>query len=136
MIQSHFKYLFATSVKCSDYKTSPFVHKLAKTYLFRGHGFHTSVEWKIGYKVINKQVIIQILIVNTAFYICDDIRLKEISITNASEQIQENTVSGSAFSVRLGSSAVAFIPDPENVNNVITISNTPAHVGPYLPLHF
>ena len=69
MIQSNSKYLFATSVKCSDYKTSPFYHKLAETYPFRGRGFHTPVEWKIGYKVINKQVIIQILILNTAFYI-------------------------------------------------------------------
>ena len=63
MIQIYFKYLFTTSVKCSDYKTSSFVHKLAKTYPFRGRGFHTPVEWKIGYKIINKQVIIQILIV-------------------------------------------------------------------------
>ena len=31
MIQINFKYLFATSVKCSDHKISPFVHKLAKT---------------------------------------------------------------------------------------------------------
>ena len=37
---------------------------------------------------------------NTVFYIYDDIRLKEISIMNALEQIQENTVSGSAFSAR------------------------------------
>ena len=69
MIQSNFKYLFATSVKCSDYKTSPFVHKLAKTNLFRCRGFHTPIEWKVGYKVINKQVVIQILIVNSVFYI-------------------------------------------------------------------
>ena len=54
MIQSNFKYHFATSVKCSDYKTSPFVHKLTKTYPFHGRGFHTHVEWKIGYKVKNK----------------------------------------------------------------------------------
>ena len=111
MIQSNFKYLFATSVKCSDDKTSPFVHKLAETYLFRDRGFHTPVDWKIGNKVINKQVIIQILIVNTAFYIYGNIRLKEISFMNAFEQIQENTISGSALSARLGSSAVAFIPD-------------------------
>ena len=78
-IQSNFKYLLTTSVKCSDYKTS-FVHKLAKTYLFRGRGFHIPVEWEIGYKVINKRVIIQILIVNTAFYVYGNIRLKEISI--------------------------------------------------------
>ena len=52
---------------------------------------HIPVEWKFGYKVINKQVIIQMLIVNTAFYIYDDIRLKEISIMNSFEQIQENT---------------------------------------------
>ena len=68
-IEIYFKYLFTTSVKSSDFKTSPFVHKLVKTYPFRGRGFHTPVEWQIGYKVINKQVIIQILIVNTAFYI-------------------------------------------------------------------
>ena len=79
---------------------------------FRVLGFHTPVEWKIEYKVINKQVLVQILIVNTSFYIYGNIRLKEISITNAFEQIQENTISGSAFSVRLGSSAVAFIPNP------------------------
>ena len=71
---SNFKYLFATSVKCSDYKLSPFVYKLAKTYPFRDRGFHTPVEWKIEYKVINKQVIVQILIVNTAFYIYGNIR--------------------------------------------------------------
>ena len=105
MIQIYFKYLFTTSVKCSDFKTSPFVHKLAKTYPFRGRGFHTPVEWKIGYKVINKQVIIQILIVNTAFYIYGNIRLKELSIMDAFEQIQENTIAGSAFSARLGSAA-------------------------------
>ena len=49
---------------------------------------------------------------NTAFYKYDNIRLKEISIMDAFEQIQENTIAGSAFSARLGSSAVAFIPDP------------------------
>ena len=102
MTQSNFKYLFATSIKCSDYKISPFVYELDKTYLFRDRGFHTPVEWKIEYKVINKQVIVQILIVNTAFYIYGNIRLKEISITNAFEQIQENTISGSAFSAQLG----------------------------------
>ena len=112
MIQSYSKYLFTTSVKCSDYKTSPFVHKLAKTYPFRGRGFHTPVEWKIGYKIISKQAIIQILFVNIAFYIYGNIRLKEINIMDAFEQIQENTIAGSAFSARLGSSAVAFIPDP------------------------
>ena len=69
MIQNDFKYFFATSVKCSDLKISPFIHKVAKIYPFRGRGFHTPVEWKIGYKVINKQTIVQILIVNTAFYI-------------------------------------------------------------------
>ena len=86
MIQNNFKYVFAVSVKCSDYKTSPFVHKLAKTYPFRGRGFHNPVEWKIGYQVINKQVIVQIL--NTAVYIYVNIRLKEISILNSFEQIQ------------------------------------------------
>ena len=49
MNQSNFKYLFATSVKCSDYKTLPFFHKLAKTYSFCGRCFHTTVEWQIGY---------------------------------------------------------------------------------------
>ena len=83
-----------------------------KIYPFRGRGFHTPVEWKIGYKVINKQTSIQILIMNTAFYIYGNIRVKEISILNSFEQIQENTITGSAFSARLGSSAVAFIPDP------------------------
>ena len=67
MIQNNFKYLFATSVKFSDYKISLFFHKLAKTYPFHGRGFHTPFERKIGYKVMNKQVIIQILIVNAAF---------------------------------------------------------------------
>ena len=57
---------------------------------------------RIGYKVINKQVMVQMLIANTAFYIYDTIILKEISIVNSFEQIQENTISGSAFSVRLG----------------------------------
>ena len=61
------KYHFAISVKYSDYKTSQFVHKLAKTYPLRGRGFHTPLEWKIGFKVINKQMIVQILTVNTAF---------------------------------------------------------------------
>ena len=75
VIQSIFEYLFATSVKCSDYKTLLFVHKLAKLYLFRGHGFHTPFEWKSEYKVINKQVNIQILILDTAFYIYGNIRL-------------------------------------------------------------
>ena len=85
-IQSKFKYLFVTSVKCSDYKTLQFVHKLTKIYPFRGRGFHTPVEWEIGYKVINKQLIIQILIVNIAFDIYSNIRLKEISILNSFEQ--------------------------------------------------
>ena len=49
------------------------------------------------------------LIVSTAFYIYGNIRLKEISIMDAFEQIQENTIAGSAFSARLGSLAVAFI---------------------------
>ena len=88
--------------------------KMAKIYPFRGRGFHTAVELKIGYKVINKQLIIQILIVNTAFNIYGNIRLKEVSILNSFEQIQENIISGSPFSARLGSSAVAFIPDYVN----------------------
>ena len=69
---------------------------MAKTYPFRGRGFHTPV----GYKVINKQMIVHILIVNTAFYIHGNIRLKEISILNWFEQIQENIIAGSAFSAR------------------------------------
>ena len=102
MIQSYFKHLFATSVNNSDFKILPFVHKMAKIYLFCGRGFHTPVEWKIGYKVINKQIIIQILIVNTAFYIHGNMRFKDISILNLFEQIQENALSGSAFSAQLG----------------------------------
>ena len=82
------------------HKISPFIHKMAKTYPFRGRGFHTPVEWKIGYKVINKQMIVQILIVNTVVYIYGNIRLKEISIFNSFEQIQENIIAGSAFSTR------------------------------------
>ena len=112
MIQSNFKYLFATSVNCTDYAISPLVHKLAKTYPFRGRGFHTPAEWKTGYKVINKQVIVQILIVNTAFYIYDNIILKEISIVNSFEQIQENTIAGSAFSARLGSAPRPWLSYP------------------------
>ena len=102
MIQNYFEYLFANSDQYSDYKISPFVHKMAKIYILRGRGFHTPVEWKIGYYVINKQVIIHILIVNIAFYIYDNMKLKEISILNLFEQIKENTISGSAFSARLG----------------------------------
>ena len=113
MVQCNFKYLFTNSVKCSV-KYRLFLHKLAKTYPFRGRGFHTPLEWKIGYKLINKQVIIQILIVNTAFNIYGNTRLKEISILNSFGQIQENIISGSAISARLGSSAVAFIPDPHS----------------------
>ena len=63
------------------------------------------------------------LIVNTAFYIYGNIILKEINIMNLFEQIQENTISGSAFSARLGSSAVAFIPDRDCVN--VHISSGP-----------
>ena len=102
MIQSNFKFLFATSIKCSDHKISPFILKMVKIYPVRGRGYHIPVEWKIGYKVINKQVIIQILIVNTAFYIYGNIRLIEISTLNSFEQIQENIISGLAFSARLG----------------------------------
>ena len=44
-------------------------------------------------------MIVQILIVNTAFYIYGNIRLKikEISILNSFEKIQENILAGSAF---------------------------------------
>ena len=115
MIQKCFKYLFVTSVKYSDFKILPFVHKITKIYPFRSRGFHTPVEWKIGYYVIKKQIIIQSLILNTAFYIYGNMRLKDISILNLFEQIQENTISGSAFSARLSSSAVAFIPDPKSL---------------------
>ena len=100
MIQNDFKYLFATSVNCSDHKISPFIYKMDKIYPFLGRGFHTPVEWKIGYKVINTQTSARILIVNTAFYIYGNIRVKEISILNSFEQIQENTITGSAFSAR------------------------------------
>ena len=127
MIQNNFKYVFATSVKYSDLKISPFIHKMAKIYPFRGRGFHTTLEWKIGFKVINKQTIVQILIVNTAFYISGNMRLKEICILNSFEQIQENTIAGSAFTARLGSSAVAFIPDRFHLLPVI--SDTFQHGG-------
>ena len=69
---------------------------MAKIYPFRGRGFHTPVEWKTGYYIIKKQLIIQILIFSTAFYIYGNMRLKDISILNLFEQIQENTISGSA----------------------------------------
>ena len=95
---------------------------MAITYPFRGRGFHTPFEWKIGYKVINKQMTVQILIVNTAFYIYGNIRLKEISILNSFEQIQENIIAGSAFSARLCSSAVAFIPDPQTQHELMFIT--------------
>ena len=61
-------------------------------------------------------MIVQILIVNTAFYIYVNIRIKEISILDSFAQIQDNIIAGSAFSARLGSSAVAFIPDPTRHN--------------------
>ena len=82
-----------------------------KYITFAAVAFHIPVEWKNRYKVINKQVTIQILIVNTSFYRFGNIRLKEISILNLFEQIQEKTISDSAFSARLGSSTMAFIPD-------------------------
>ena len=110
MTQSNFKYPFATSVKCSDDKISPFVYKLAKTYPFRDHGFHTPVEWKIEYKVINKHVIAQILIVNTAFYIYGNIRLKEISITNAVEKYKKTLYQARLF--WLGSAARPWLSYP------------------------
>ena len=69
---------------------------MAKIYPFRSSGFHTPVERKIGYYIINKQIIIQILILNTAFHIYGNMRLKEIRILNLFEQIQENT------NIRLG----------------------------------
>ena len=39
----------------------------AKTYSFRGRGKNTPGEWKIGYKVINKQNNHTNLVLNTAF---------------------------------------------------------------------
>ena len=65
---------------------------MAKTYSFRGRGFDTLVEWNIVYTIINKLVNIQILMVNAAFYMYDNIRLKEISIFNSFVQIPENTM--------------------------------------------
>ena len=112
MIQSNFQYLLQPLI--IQYRH--LFTKMAKIYPFRGRGFHTPVELKIGHKVINKQLIIQILIVNTTFNIYGNIRLKEISILNSFEQIQENIISGSPFSARLGSSAGAFIPDRYYVN--------------------
>ena len=122
MIQSYFKYLFATSANVQIIKYRHFFHKLAKAYPFRGRGFHTPVEWTVGYKEINNQVTTHNLIVNTAFYIYGNIILKQISILNSFEQIQENTISGSVFSARLDSSAVAFIPDPVTVRIVASSS--------------
>ena len=60
---------------------------------------------------------------STAFYKYDNIRLKEISIMDAFEQIQENTIAGSAFLARLGSSAVAFIPGPPYILTIVNLSN-------------
>ena len=71
-------------------------------------------------------MIVQILIVNTAFYIYGNIRLKEICILNSFEQIKENIIAGSAFSARLGSSAVAFIPDPPGHRRLP--EDTPGHL--------
>ena len=64
-------------------------------------------------------MIVQILIVNIAFYIYVNIRLKEISILDSFAQIQDNIIAGSAFLARLGSSALAFIPDrlTQSLNN-------------------
>ena len=114
MIQSYFEYLFANSDQYSDYKISPFVHEMAKIYILRGRGFHTPVEWKIGYYVINKQVIIQILIVKTAFYIYDNMKLKEISILNLFEQIKEKLYQARLF--RLGSAARPWLSYPTVIN--------------------
>ena len=46
--------------------------------IFPGHGFHTLVEWKIGYWVISQQIIIGILMMNTAIHMYDNIRWKNI----------------------------------------------------------
>ena len=72
------------------------------------------------YEVIKKQVIIQILIVNAAFGIYGNIRLKEISILNWLEQIQENTNIRLGF---FGSSAMAFIPDRHLVRESLMFSS-------------
>ena len=60
----------------------------------------------------------------TAFYIYGNIRLKEISILNSFEQIQENTIAGSAFLAPLSISAVAFIPDWAIVRQNFQMSET------------
>ena len=52
------------------------------------------------------------LIVNRLFNVTDNMRLKEISIMNSFEQIQENTISGSA---------VAFIPNLLSVQKLLDI---------------
>ena len=67
-------------------------------------------------------MIVHILIVNTAFYIHGNIRLKEISILNWFEQIQENIIAGSAFSARLGSAARPWLSYP-----------TPMKFGTFVP---
>ena len=73
---------------------------------------------------------------STAFYIYGNIRLKEISIMDAFEQIQENTIAGSAFSARLGSLAVAFIPDPISDRTFCTTLVTSKLVSVYDCIYF
>ena len=50
MIQSNQKYLFAISVKCWNYKTSQFVHKLAKTYSVAAMAFIPLLNGKLDIK--------------------------------------------------------------------------------------
>ena len=66
----------------------------------------------MGYKVKNKQAIIKFLILNTAFYIYGNIRLKEISIMNSFEQRHQ------ARLFRLGSAARPWLSYPTRANSV------------------
>ena len=100
MIQSCFKYLFATSVKYSDFKISPLAHNWPKYIPFVAVAFIPLLNGKLDIKSQKKQIIIPILILNSAFYIYDNMRLKDIGILKLFEQIQENTILGSAFSAR------------------------------------
>ena len=49
-ILSDFKYLFATSVKCSDYNIWPFFHKLAETNPFAAVAFIPLLNGKLDIK--------------------------------------------------------------------------------------
>ena len=59
MIRSNLNSFLQTLSNVQIIKYRHFFHKLAKTYSIHGRVFQTPVEWKIGYKVINKQVIMQ-----------------------------------------------------------------------------